>query len=197
VTPLGVTPAAADFIPSCTCSQSSCSCSQLAAGTNVLAVRATDSCGLPGVFSTTTVNADFGAYAGHAVLIGHDYSDAATPDALVGNAVALAPFVSRALPINREARVLAFRAASSDAASVSKVKAAVEARLGAKFDASDPVSYREISDAGQLPSLIRGRDVLLVYDPEESLSTGELDAIGASWAARWSASPTAAASPWR
>lgn len=180
-TPLAATPAPGDFIPSCSCTSSSCSCSQLAAGTNVIAVQGTDMCGNASTFSTTTVNASFGSYAGHAVLIGHDYSDPNTPDGLVANGVALTPFVKRALPINRNARVLAFRAGTGDGAAVNNVLGAIETGLGAKFDMNDLVSYREISDSTVLPSMLRGRDVLLIYDPKGNLTSGQLDAAGASW----------------
>jgi hypothetical protein len=145
-------------------------------------VRATDICGNTGPFATTEVTSTFGPYDGHAVLIGHDYANPETPPGIVGNSAALTPFVHHELDIGRDSvRIVAFRAVNTDQSSVDNVLAAIEGSLGDRWDATDPAQYLEVTDPAAVPSMLRGRDVLLIYDPKDSFNNEELNDIGVSW----------------
>ena len=183
VDPVPDDPSASELLATCgTCTSTSCSCGELAAGTNVLAVRATDICGNTGPFATTEVTSTFGPYDGHAVLIGHDYANPETPPGIVGNSAALTPFVHHELDIGRDSvRIVAFRAVNTDQSSVDNVLAAIEGSLGDRWDATDPAQYLEVTDPADVPSMLRGRDVLLIYDPKDSFNNEELNDIGVSW----------------
>ncbi len=158
---------ATERVPSCTCDGTSCACTGLAAGQNRLGATVTDACG-NAVDVTADVLATYGPYRGHAVVLGHDYTDDATPN-IVGNAAALAPFTGR-----DTARVVAFRPPGVTDATVANVTAAIDERVDA--------DHVEVADPAQLLDYLRGRDVVILHEPNDAYTGETLDAIADDWA---------------
>jgi hypothetical protein len=182
MTSAGATALVAD---SCSCSGLACACDGLAAGTSRIAVRVSDVCG-NAAGAVEDVTARYGPHRGHAVLIGHDYSDADTP-AVVGNAAAQIPFVAGDLSIGRTAvRVVAWRPAGVAGATATRVVDAVEDALesaGATFDRTSELDYLELADPDEVIDAVRGRDLLILHEPAAAHDDLELDSIADDWAA--------------
>jgi hypothetical protein len=175
---------------SCTCDDvGACDCEGLAPGTNQIATRVADACGNLRE-STDDVDVEFGPNRGHAIVLGHDYSDPSTPD-VVGNAAAQAPFIADGFDIDRRnLRVLAWRSpgvASSTVDNATDAITRVLDELNYNFDATTPLDYVELPDPADLPRFLRGRDVFLMFEPDATFDDGELDQIADDWAAELAA----------
>ncbi|MFO0686574.1 MAG: hypothetical protein U0234_31225 [Sandaracinus sp.] len=124
-------------------------------------------CGGCGIVCPTGICVDsecVAGYAGHLVVIGHDYTAALPPmDAVLGNAVHLG---TPSMP-----RVLRYRGA---------VRAASALGIEASLARGRPLVVEETADPSAVPALLAADDVFLVY-PQPDAAVEDLEALGTTW----------------
>lgn len=124
-------------------------------------------CGGCGIVCPTGICVDsqcVSGYAGHLVVIGHDYTASLPPmDTVLGNAVHLGtPSMPRVLRYRGTARV------------------ASASGIDGSLARGRPILFDEATDPTAVPALLAADDVLLVY-PQPDSTIEELETLGTTW----------------
>jgi hypothetical protein len=162
-----------DGVPCAVCGTKNALCEKASAGLHQVVIQATDVFGNKGRAVNGATVVTYGPNEGRAILMGHDFmATGSEPTAILRNAFAEIPWRKQGL-FDRPARLATFDAGSVNSTERTNVLSAISGLY-------DGASVAVIQDT-QLSSLtaaLASRDLLLVYDQENSTASVE---AGINW----------------